>query len=148
MLLWLSIIAVLMLWPKRPVTIDDFANAFCSAVSDASFQGMRSEVDSNWIHIDDDEDGYVTDRRTGFRLDMGAILDLAKHCNTKATHLPDGFVVEQLCDVVFLVSPDWKIRAIMDEATWKRRGAEILAQVRDELKQASEGKPEKPLHNE
>ena len=109
---------------------------------------MQDGVDKRWIHVDDDEAGYVTDRRTGFRLGMGGILDLAKHCKTKATHLPDGIVVEQLCDVVFLVSPDWKIRAIMEEATWKSRGAEILAQVREDLKQASQGKPEEPVPKE
>ena len=141
MLVWLGIIAALMLRPRPPATIEGRARSFCWHVANASFLGMQADVDSHWIHVDDDEDGYLTDRRTGFRRSMGTILDLAKHCETRATHLPDGIVVEQLCDVVFLLSPDWKIRAIMDEATWKSRGDEILIEIREELRRSEQTTP-------
>ena len=119
--------------PRPPATIDGRASSFCSRVGDAAFLGMQGRVDSRWIHVDDDEEGFVTDRRTGFRGSMNRILNLAKYCETEATHLEDGIVVERLCDVVFLLSPDWKIRAIMEETTWEKRGQEILAEIRAEL---------------
>jgi len=140
-LVWLCIIAVLMLWPRPPATIEDRAKSFCGGVGYARFLGMQADVDSGWIHVDDDEDGFVTDRRTGFRGSMDEILNLAKYCETEATHLEDGIVIERLCDVVFLVSPDWKIRAIMEETTWEKRGQEILAEIRAELPCATQKPP-------
>ncbi len=132
-LVWLCVVGVLMLRPRPGSTIKEYAKVFCSNVGDAAFPGMQQEVDPRWIRVDGDEDGYVTDRRTGFRGSMDKILNLAKCCETEATHLEGGIVVERLCDVVFLVSPDWKIRAIMSEKTWKEKGQEILREIRGEL---------------
>ncbi len=95
---------------------------------------MVQDVDARWIRVDDSALGtpVVTDRRTGFSIDSSRLAQLA-HCKTDVTRLEDGFVLERLCTVYFVVSPDWKIRAIMDEATWKSRGDEILGQIREEL---------------
>jgi hypothetical protein len=57
MLVWFGIIAALMLRPRPSATIEGRAMSFCWEVGDAAFLGMQDDVDSRWIHVDDDEDG-------------------------------------------------------------------------------------------
>ena len=130
---------------RREPTITEFAQRFCAGVAYETSGDMEQDVDTRWITVADSALGSraVTDRRTGFSVDQARLAKLA-HCEAEITRLEDGLLLERLCDVMFVVSPDWKIRAIMDEATWEARGDEILAQVRGELKQCCGAKEINP----
>jgi len=140
LLAWAVLVVILFLWPRPKRTVRDAATAFCGDAGDRAFVAMRNEVDGRWISIQRLPPGQalaidvVTDRRTGFRMSVDELIELGKNCPPDVKPQEGGLLLERLCDVVFVVSPDWKIRAIMDEATWKSRGAEIVAEIRKELR--------------
>ena len=119
---------------RKEPTITEFAQRFCAGVAYETAGDMGQDVDTMWITVDDSALGSraVTDRRTGFSVDHARLTKLAD-CETEIARLEDGLLLERLCNVIFVVSPDWKIRAIMDEATWESRGDEILREIRAEL---------------
>ena len=116
-----------------------------------AFDQMQSLVDPLRILVDS-RDALVIDLRTGYRISFERIRALRDTCRQVAVSRDDGILVITFSEhtgyrevrIVFVVSRDCKIRAIMDEATWKSQGTEIVAQVREELEQASQGRCQEP----
>jgi len=106
---------------------------------------MQSMVDPLRILVDS-RHGIVIDLRTGYRISFERIKSLRDTCPVGHSGQDGPVRVIVFCEhtgyretrVIFLLSPDWKIRAIMDEATWESRGEEILAEIRKELSAAGE----------
>lgn len=104
------------------------------------FRKMQSLMDPLRVLVDRRE-GLVIDLRTGYRISFERIKALQGKCpQQKALH-EGGLQIVTFCEhtgyrlsrVVFAISPDRKIRAMMDEAAWKSRGEEILSEIRGEL---------------
>lgn len=139
LLIWVILVAVLFLWRRPEKTVNDVATDFCSAAGYGRYPSMRNQVDRRWISIERRPPGQalaidvVTDRRTEFRITVDDLIKLGKNCPADVRPQEGGLLLERLCSVYFVVSPDWEIRAIMDEATWKSRGKEILSEIRGEL---------------
>lgn len=94
--------------------------------------------------------GIVIDLRTRYRISFERIKALRGTCPQQEAFYEGGVQVVTFCEhtgyrvsrVVFVVSPDWKIRAITDEATWKSRGEEILSEIPGKLTSIEAGADE------
>jgi len=114
----------------------DLAARFRGLCNARNLSEMQSLADPLRILVDGHR-GVVIDLRTGYHISFDRIRELRNTCpNQNAAD--DGTVqIVTFCEhggyreaqVVFVISPDRKIRAIMDEATWQARGQEILKQI-------------------
>ena len=99
---------------------------------------MQSLMDPLRILVDSRQ-GIVIDLRTQYRISFERIKALRGTCPQQEAFDEGGVQVVTFCEhtgyrlahVVFVTSSDWKIRAIMDEGTWRARGQEILGEIRE-----------------